>query len=276
MADEKYEIAEDGLPREIVGPWVRDKHHFLQYYVDASRAARASLGGEPCLLDLFCGPGQIRVREERAHMPGGTIAALTTSLLAHRGQSSPFERVMIGDLLAENVSANSARIGGMFGGRPVQEFVGTAETSVLEMVQHLPRRGLHLAYLDPYSIFVLPFSIIEALAGAGRVDIVMHFASNDVSRNLQRPDLYPKLDAVAPGWRNVCDGRIGKSLKRHYFFEHWKALFERVGYHVSERWVPVRNTRKREIYRLVLASKHPLGPKIWDSLNDRSPQKGLW
>ena len=275
MADEKYETAEDGLPREIVGPWVRDKHHFLQYYVDASRAARTRLGGEPCLLDLFCGPGQVRVRDEKAGMPGGTIAALTTSLLSHRGQSAPFSRVMVGDLLPENVAANATRIGRMFRGT-VHEFVGTAETTVLQMIEHLPRKGLHLAYLDPYSIFVIPFSIIEALGRAGRVDIVMHFASNDVSRNLQRPDLYPKLDPVAPGWRSLCDEHVGKSLKRHNFFEHWKALFECVGYHVSERWVPVRNTRKREIYRLVLASKHPLGPKIWDTLSDRSPQKGLW
>src|SRR4051794_22657722 len=110
MAEDKYEIAEDGLRREIVGPWGPDKHHFLQYYVDASRAARITLGGEPCFLDLFCGPGQVRVREEKAGMPGGAIAALHTSLLAHRGQSAPFKRVMIGDLLAENVAACSTRI----------------------------------------------------------------------------------------------------------------------------------------------------------------------
>ncbi len=233
------------------------------------------MGGEPCLLDLYCGPGQVRVRDEKGGMPGGTLAALHTSLLAHRGQSAPFKRVLIGDLLAENVEPCATRLGRMFKG-PIQEFVGPAETTVLDMVQQLPHRGIHLAYLDPYSIFVLPFSIIEALAGAGKVDIVMHFASNDVSRNLQRPDLWPRLDPVAPGWRSECDGLMGKSLKRHKFFEHWKALFGRVGYHVSDRWVPVRNTRKVEIYRLVLASKHPLGPKIWDSLKDRTRQPQFW
>ena len=275
MAETRYEVAEDGLQREIVGPWVRDKHHFLKAYVDASRAARARLEGEPCFLDLFCGPGEVRSRDEKYGMHGGTLAAVSTSLSAKKGRPAPFQRVMIGDLVPEHVAACASRVAKNFDG-PVQAFVGSAESTVLEMVQNLPRRGLHLAYLDPYSIFVLPFSIVEALASVDRVDIVMHFASSDVSRNLQRPDLYSRLDPVAPGWQVVCGGPIGKSLKRHNFFEHWKRLFDHVGYHVSERWVPVRNTRKREIYRLVLASKNKLGPKIWGTLNDRSKQTGFW
>jgi three-Cys-motif partner protein len=233
------------------------------------------MGGEPCLLDPYCGPGQVRVREEKSGIPGGTIAALHTSLQANRGQSAPFQRVMIGDLVQENVGPCAQRIGRIYKGL-VQDFVGPAERTVPYMVEHLPRRGLHLAYLDPYSIFALPFSIVDALGAAGNVDLVIHFASSDVSRNLERPDLWDRLDPVAPGWRKSCDGRMGKSEKRHRFFEHWKVLFKRWQYHVSERWVPVRNTRKREIYRLVLASKHPLGPKIWDTLRDRSNQTNLW
>lgn len=272
--DDHYEADEDGYPREIVGPWVLDKHHFLRHYVTASQGARGKMGGSHCLIDLYCGPGKARIRETHGSLSGGTLAAVDAAARSHRGRAVPFSRVFIADLLEDNVVACKARLSAASNVQ-VTSFVGAAETSVHKVVMNLPKRGIHLAYLDPYSLPQLPFSVLKALADAPRVDLLIHFAASDMARNLERRDLWPRFDAVAPGWKDSCDTNRGKSVVRQQFFAHWTKLIQDLGYHVSDRIVSVKNTRRREIYRLVLASKHKLGDNIWRTLNDRSGQKGL-
>ncbi len=272
--EDQYEPDEDGYPREIVGPWVLDKHHFLRHYVTASRGARGNMGGSHCLIDLYCGPGKARIRETQGSVPGGTLTAIDAASRSTRGQAVPFSRVFIADLLEDNVRACRARLSARSDVQ-VTSFVGGAETTVHQVVGNLPRRGIHLAYLDPYALPQLPFSVLRALAAAPKVDLLIHFAASDMVRNLERRDLWPRFDAVAPGWQDSCNTNRGKSVVRQQFFTHWTGLLEGLGYHVSDRVVSVKNTRRREIYRLVLASKHKLGDNIWRTLNDRSGQKGL-
>ncbi|HHA2422513.1 TPA: three-Cys-motif partner protein TcmP [Stenotrophomonas maltophilia] len=272
--DDQYESDEDGYPREIVGPWVSDKHHFLRHYVTASQGARGKMGGAHCLIDLYCGPGKARIRGGQGSVFGGTLTAVDAAARSRRGQAVPFTRVFISDVREENVSACKARLSAI-SDIQVTSFVGEAETNVHKVVTNLPRRGIHLAYLDPYSLHQLPFSVLKALAEAPRVDLLIHFAASDMARNLERCDLWPRFDAVAPGWQDSCDTIRGKSVVRQQFFAYWTKLVQDLGYHVSDRVVSVKNTRRREIYRLVLASKHKLGDNIWRTLNDRSGQKGL-
>ncbi len=61
-----YELDEDGYLREIVGPWVQDKHVRLARYVGISRWVRAKFIGKgnagATFIDLYSGPGRVRVR----------------------------------------------------------------------------------------------------------------------------------------------------------------------------------------------------------------------
>ncbi|WP_369977206.1 three-Cys-motif partner protein TcmP [Xanthomonas bundabergensis] len=261
----EYEAGSDGYPQEVVGSWVKDKHELLKGYVRASRMARGKMRGEPCLLDLYCGPGRSRIRGSGSTVvPGGTLAAMEASVEG-RG-AYPFSRIIIGDVSPANVAACKARLGMLYSTR-VDEHIGAAEAVVQRIASKLPRKGLHLAYLDPYALHALPFSVIQSLSRLGRVDLMIHFASLDMTRNLvSRADLWPSFDKVAPGWRDVCLGSHGKSVIRQRFFEHWVSLIRGVGYHVSPHAKAIRNTGQREIYRLVLASKHPLGANIWSTL----------
>ncbi|WP_078515142.1 three-Cys-motif partner protein TcmP [Xanthomonas citri] len=267
----EYEAGVDGYPQEVVGSWVRDKHELLKGYVRASRLARGKMRGEPCLLDLYCGPGRSRIRGSGgAVVPGGTLAAAEASVEGR--DAFPFSRIVIGDISSVNVAACKARLEALYS-VTVDGHVGTAEAVVERIASTLPRKGLHLAYLDPYALHALPFSVIQSLSRLGRVDLMIHFASLDMTRNLVgRADLWPGFDKVAPGWRDVCLGSHGKSVIRQRFFEHWVSLIRGLGYHVSPHAKAIRNTGQREIYRLVLASKHPLGANIWSTLRGGAVQ----
>lgn len=75
----KYETDEDGLPREIVGRWVEDKHARLQKYIGISRAVRKKFIGPgkagATYIELYCGPGRVRVEGSPEVLPGSPLVA---------------------------------------------------------------------------------------------------------------------------------------------------------------------------------------------------------
>jgi len=234
------------------------------------------MGGSPCFIDLYCGPGRIQIRDTQGTRYGGALAALDASINSPRGKARPFDKIFIADLESTMVEACEQRLIAMNVGRAIDARVGSASDTATAIARELPRRGIHIAYLDPYSLFALPYTVLQAFSKAGNVDLVIHFAAADMSRNLQRPDLWDRFDAVAPGWQSVVGNRSGKAEVRRRFFEYWLSLVRRLGYGVGHKARQVNNSKGREIYRLVLASKHPLGANIWDSLRDSAPQQGLW
>ncbi len=63
-------------------------------------------------------------------------------------------------------------------GAPVTLFVGPAVETIRDMVTAVPRKGsLALAYIDPYKLEYLSFSIFEALAEPPNVDLAGNFST---------------------------------------------------------------------------------------------------
>src|SRR2546423_950548 len=73
---EKYEHDEGGWPREIVGAWALDKYARLAKYVDISgpsvrRNFVAAGKAGATYIELFCGPGRVRIKNT-AQVTGGS------------------------------------------------------------------------------------------------------------------------------------------------------------------------------------------------------------
>src|SRR5260221_14577952 len=87
----------DGRPAEEVGPWVEDKHFVVTEYVKLSHGARSKfLGagkGGATYIDLFCGPGQTKIRDSAQLVDGAAVAAWK----AARDSGSPFTALYIAD-----------------------------------------------------------------------------------------------------------------------------------------------------------------------------------
>lgn len=275
MSKNEYEIdPDDHLRREVVGSWVEEKHQLLAWYVDASRGARARIAGSPCFIDPYCGPGRVRFRDDGSiGRDGGALAAVKSSFRPRQGTPAPFTTAFIADLDPINVDACRSRMATL--GIPINHIVGKAEETIVDVAHSLPSAGLHIAYLDPYAIDQLPISVIQELSKVRNVDLMIHFASGDLKRNLEHPDQSSRFEAVAPGW-NQESGRFTRSELRRRFFEHWSGLVRKCGYHLAARPYRVRNSKRSEIYMLTLASKHPLGAKIWDSLRPHPQGELQW
>lgn len=266
--EERYELDPiDGLRRELVGCWVKDKHTRLRHYIDISRAARRKFGGNSSFIDLYCGPGRARIKGTPECLPGGTIAA---GIEAYR--DTPFGAIYFADLDPENVRACDARLE-RERIAPRFAYEGAAEKTAAQVVANLSDTGLHFAFLDPYNVGSIPFELIRTLASKRRMDLLIHFSAMDLSRNIRQYMRNGVLERFAPGWRGHVDPNSRNDLAVVALVHYWCNLIRQLGYQdVSERLELVSGDRNQPLYWLVLASKSPLGARFWGEVSNVTPQ----
>ena len=254
---------ERGPRNRGVGRWVPDeKHFYLTRYLNATREARKKFKRR-VLLDPFCGPGRIQVEGEIITRDGGSVAAYRASVTS----GAPFTQVLVGDIDAKRVCANELRLSAA--GASVQIFVGPANQTVDAMIQAIPFGALTLAYIDPYNLEYLSFSIIERLAKLQYVDFAVHFSLMDLTRNIDM-ELDPKrdrFDHALPNWRSVVPtDALSKASLPGWFFDAWCKAVEALGFKVSGEMPLITDGKGRSIYRLVFFSRHPLPDRIWNDI----------
>lgn len=273
---QKYVIdPDDDLPAEVVGEWVvKEKHERLIRYVDASRAARKKYVGRAgaTLIDLYCGPGRVNIRETKKFLDGGVVAACRMA----RRKGVPFNVVHIGDIDPKHVDACSVRLRKL--GETVIPHYGSANDTAVAVTEKLNPVALHFAYLDPYNLDTLPFPILERLSTLKRMDMLIHVSAQDLQRNLPiflEMKLSP-LDGFAPGWRNVIDVSAPPSFKmRAAILEHWLGLVYGLDMKPSKAAELVTGTKGQRLYWLMFASRHELAEKLWNEVRNISKQGEL-
>lgn len=254
---------ERGRENTGVGIWVpNEKHTYLAKYVEATRQARKKFSRR-VYIDLFCGPGRVQVKGEQQTRHGGAQVAWQHSKL----DQAAFTECFVGDLDGGRAHACEQRLSAL--GAPVTSFVGAATEVVDQMIAAIPDRSLCLAYLDPYNLEFLSFSIIEKLARLSRIDFAVHFSTMDLRRNVLM-EFNPeraRFDAAAPGWRQHIDpAAFIRGDADEAFFEYWCGLVEGLGFTISDRMPLVRDDANRPLYHLIFFSRHPLPNRIWSEV----------
>lgn len=268
-------LDDDGLPLDEVGPWAKEKHERLRKYVDISRAARKKFvqgTGGATYIDLFCGSGRAVIRETNEKIDGSPLVAFKSA----RAGGVQFSEIHIADALEESCRAAEKRIISA-GGSPIVE-VGRAEDTAVRIVEKLNPYGLHLAFLDPFNLDDLPFSIIEAFSKLKRIDMLIHVSAQDLQRNLDAYSTYDDgpLDRFAPGWRKVVDLKQTQPATRADFITYWASRMETLGLPPAERAELVSGTTKNQrLYWLVFVSRSDFAKELWDEIRNVSGQGEL-
>lgn len=255
-----------------VGKWVpNEKHRYLARYLDATREAQKKFK-QRVLIDPFCGPGRIQVEGESFTRDGGSVAAFRQSLAS----GAPFTKVLVGDIDGDRARANQQRLLAI--GAQAESFVGPAIQTVDAMVKAVPFGALALAYIDPYNLEYLSFSIIERLTKLQYVDFAVHFSLMDLTRNIDM-ELDPKrdrFDHALPGWRSKVPTKVlSKASLPGWFFDEWCHAVQALGFKVSGQMPLITDGKGRSIYRLVFFSRHPLPDRIWNDIA-RSKNRDLF
>ncbi len=174
------------------------------------------------------------------------------------------------------VGAAEARLRAV-GAAPIA-YLGEAEQPVRKIVDRLNPPGLHFAFLDPFNLDDLPFSIIETFNRLQRIDMLIHVSAQDLQRNL---DTYTKagdnrLERFAPGWRQHVDLSQSQRGIRAGILAYWAGKIEQLGLSSAEHAELITGSeRNQRLYWLVMVSRHKLAKEFWDKIRNVSGQGEL-
>jgi three-Cys-motif partner protein len=218
----------------------------------------------PLTSTYSCGPGRSQRVDTGEFIDGSPVVAFK----AARHSRAPFSELHFNDVHSENVDALRQRMIRL-GGSAIYHSEAAA-SAVDRVIYALNPSGLHFAFLDPYNLENLPFSIVERLAKLPRMDMLIHLSIFDLQRNLRR---YVEdgrvLDAFMPGWRNSIDAKRTDHAVRHDLLHHWLGLIRALGTSPAAGIELVSATRGQRLYWLVFVSAHELGRKLWNDYQKR-------
>lgn len=265
--------AEDAAPVQCVGQWAADKHWYLKQYIEATHAVRSKYlppngSGGAAFIDLFAGPGMVRVRETAELRDGSPMLAL-----AHT--AAPFTRVVLCDLDAENTAALRARTASDANRVSIVE--GDCNGKIDDLLREVPAYGLNISLIDPFALQALKFETVRRLAALARMDLVIHFPTADIKRNLGQNENTARWLDEALGtneWRT----KVGSSTDVAVLIDLFKKQLATLGYKSQNvRSEPIKNSQNLPLYYLVYASKSDRGDKIWQSITKNAPsgQRGF-
>ncbi|MDX2166153.1 MAG: three-Cys-motif partner protein TcmP [Deltaproteobacteria bacterium] len=265
---------DDGLPVQCVGPWAKDKHDYLRRYVEATKAARSKFltpsGGRPAggaaYVELFAGPGRARIRTSGELIPGSPFIAIE-----HAG--APFSRIVLAERDKANVAALLKRTDALDG--RVRIVSGDCNERIDEIVAQIPEHGLNIALVDPYGLGPLRFQTLRKLASMKRMDLVIHFPTMDIKRNLGRAGGFITRFLGTERWRDV----VKKPEDVVKLVEILRSQLAAFGYEQEKvRDLPIKQSTNAVMYHLIYATKDRLGNKIWDTIarTTAQGQRGLF
>ena len=249
------------MPAEEVGGWAVEKHDYLARYLDISRGARQKFLGKgkagATFIDLFCGTGRARIRETGQWIDGSPMAAWR---IGQKGKA-PFSEMLVADIDEERRRACIERL--KRAGAPFRELTGSATEAARQVVTTVNRFGLHFAFLDPYNLYDLDFSIIQTLSELKRIDMLIHVSAMDLQRNLKRniASVDGAFDRFAPGWRDAVNINRSQSEVRRLVFEYWRDQVAALGAGTASDVRLITGEKNQRLYWLLLAAKHELPPR---------------
>jgi three-Cys-motif partner protein len=263
----------DGLPAEEVGSWVEEKLFIVTEYVKLSSGSRRKFLGSghagATYIDLFCGPGQSKIRDSTRYVDGAAVAAWK---LASDGRS-PFTAMYIADKDANRRRYCAKRLRAL--GAPVNEVTGAAAEAAQAIAGHLPAAALHFAFLDPYSLGALSFDVLRRLAAFQRMDILVLISAMDLFRNIEQQsadDDAREFDDFAPGWRERVPLSLPQSERRAKVMEYWaRCIAEQLGLNASSEMHAVKNRVNGLTYWLLLLHRYKLAKKFWQIVLKAKP-----
>ena len=267
---------DDGLPIREFGSWVAEKLDYLKRYIDIFVTA---MHGKPWrrmhYIDLFAGSGKCRAGK-RVYL-GSPLLALTARY--------PFTDYFFVDINKENVVTLQQRCMASPWHKHVRVLQGDGNKVVHKIVDHILAvdseylegqwPSLNLAFLDPDGL-ELEWSTVETLARVNRMDLIIHYPQGGLNRSMKqafRSEEETRVDRFFGDreWRKIYQKwRAHRGGLHRELMDYYKSRLQRLGYKETRRDDEVgdepliRNAKRNApLYRLLFASKHPLGEKFW-------------
>ena len=270
---------DDGLYTYEVGGWAEVKHSLVGLYDRLFSTGMKNKWDCRVYIDLYAGPGLLKVRGTSRLLWGSPIHALRVP--------DRFDKYIFCDENTDALAALEKRVKREFPGVDSKFIQGNCDDLVNEICREIPAfspkfRVLSFCFVDPTDMSI-KFATIKKLANY-LVDFLFLLAL-DMDANRARSNyLEPsnrKIDDFLgePDWRLKWDKAETRDFRR-FLAEEYARQMTTLGYLPLEfeKMKQVRaDDNNRPLYRLALFSKHKLAYKYWDQvLKYSDPQMKLW
>ncbi len=274
----KIAAEDDGLPCSEVGPWAEDKYTLVALYDKLFSTGMKNKWPTRVYVDLYSGPGFVRVRGTNRTMVGSPLLALDVP--------DPFDKYIFCESDPVRLSALESRVRRLFPQSSAHYVPGDCNEKIGEICANIPPSSrehgvLSFCFVDPYDISIR-FSTVRRLSSYYMDFLFLLALQMDANRNIEhylKPD-NSKVDEFLdlPGWRErwkIAEGQ-GVSFPR-YLAEEYSKQMEKLGY-LPVPWHKMKQVRSDErnlpLYRLALFSRHPLAQEFWDEVLCYSSDQG--
>lgn len=271
--------SDDGLPMRPSGSWAAIKHDYLKRYINVFETSMREKWKVRNYVDLLAGPGKNRVEDSGKISLGSPLLALTTTY--------PFTGYYFTDSERKNIDALQQRVSASPYAERVNIQQGDCNYLVDSIVSQIKRNdaaSLNLAFLDPQGL-ELKWATVAKLSAIRRMDLIINYPQGGLNRYLGEAYKTESNTAVDDlfgdrSWRDVYrnwqDKTPNVSIHR-LLVQHYKRKLQALGYQEViqgeelEDAPLIRNVeRNAPLYRLLFASKHPLGHDFWKKITRRN------
>jgi len=263
-------IAEDdGLPCSEVGAWAEDKYTLVGLYDRLFSTGMKNKWPTRVYIDLYSGPGFVRVRGTNRMMVGSPLLAL--------GVPDPFDKYIFCESDPDLLGALQSRFGRYSAKANATFICGDCNERIDKICASIPEpspgRGvLTFCFIDPFDISI-KFSTVKRLS-FHLIDFLILLALHvDANRNVEhylnsgnsKVDEFLDLADWRERWR-IAESQRGKFPR--FLAEEYSGQMEKLEYLPQswDRMKQVRSDKNLPLYHLALFSRHPLAYKYWDQV----------
>jgi three-Cys-motif partner protein len=251
----RYVDGPDGLPARVVGTWVDQKVHYVDGYAGLFGKAMKNRFDRRAYVEPFAGPGLSMDRHHPGRfLDGSAIRALSANF-------TDYAFVDIDEVASIALDERIRRLGARKT-RWIGVFTGDCNDAVDPIRAFIPQGAISLAFIDP-TTWQVTFDSITRLVAGRRVDLLFTFHVATMRRMVAVNPRALTLFFGTEAWRDAL--KLPRYQRTEALLRLYNDQLETIGYQPGshELAIPIRNTRRRPIYYLVLFSKDPLGVKFW-------------
>ncbi len=263
-------VEDDGLPCPEVGAWAEDKYKLVGLYDRLFSTGMKNKWPTGVYIDLYSGPGFVRVRGTGRMLMGSPLLAL--------GAPDPFDKYIFCESDPELLGALQSRVSRYSSKANATFICGDCNEKIDEICasipMHSPGHGvLTFCFVDPFDISI-KFSTVKRLSSYLIDFLILLALHSDANRNIENY-LNPANSKVEdflglPDWREewkIAESRGGQFPR--FLAEEYSGQMVKLGY-IRQRWDRMKQVRSDEknlpLYRLSLFSRHERAYQYWDDV----------
>ena len=255
----------DGQLARVIGPWAREKLHYIQRYCDVFNTAMKEKWGKRAYIDLFSGPGICVTEDTGKEFDGSPLIALKCK--------ESFTHYFFNDKDTYAIISLKCRVASLSSGNIdyFSYFNKDCNEVIEDLIQQLPPSALDFCFIDPTN-WQIKFDSIRKLTENRQTDLVITFQSGEMKRVV---DNYPEeLDDFFgdPNWQIEynTESQKGGRRKGRILLDIYEQRLRNIGYQAFDDNILVKTTSGLHLYYLLFASKHERGADLWHKISQKS------